>query len=195
MKKFLQQGEVLTCSAPYAVSPGGGFLVGIVFAVATGGPGSSFPLGAGLRGWRGNRGPDDGRIHARENDRRGLDIWSVLYWDISNKKVITTTTGNKFVGDATAQLAVIDAATSTAANPFQSKLELLVEPRLTGLGWYLLGDPAVAPCLEYAYLPSAPGPQLSPREGWNILGAEFRVALNYGCMAIEHRTAYRNPGA
>jgi phage major head subunit gpT-like protein len=79
-------------------------------------------------------------------------------------------------------------------NPFGGALTLLVEPRLTANAWYLFADPATLPCIEYGHLASAPGPQLASRSGWDTLGVEFRCVLDFGCGAIEHRGAYRNPG-
>ena len=92
-------------------------------------------------------------------------------------------------------LASIYAATPEDANLFSGRLTLAVEPRLAGNPWYLFADPALAPVLEYAYLTAAPGPQVSMREGWEVLGAEFRVVLDFGCGVVDHRGAYRNPGA
>lgn len=92
-------------------------------------------------------------------------------------------------------LASIQPNTTADVNPFGGKLSLLVEPRLTGNGWYLFGDPTTAPVLEYAYLSSAQGPQLSSRDGWEVLGREFRVTLDFGAGATDHRGAYRNAGA
>ena len=91
-------------------------------------------------------------------------------------------------------LAEIYASNTADANVFAGRLTLLVEPRLTGPGWYVFADPAVLPILEYAYLTSAPGPQMSSREGWEVLGMEFRVVLDFGCGAIDWRGAYYNPG-
>ncbi len=92
-------------------------------------------------------------------------------------------------------LATIQAATTADVNPFGGKLSLIVEPRLTGNGWFIFGDPTTAPVLEYAYLSSAQGPQLSSRDGWEVLGREFRVTLDFGAGATDHRGAYRNAGA
>lgn len=86
----------------------------------------------------------------------------------------------------------IQAATVADVNPFGGKLSLLVEPRLTGASWYLFGNPDTAPVLEYAYLSSAQGPQLSSRDGWEVLGREFRVTLDFGCGATDWRGVYRN---
>lgn len=91
-------------------------------------------------------------------------------------------------------LASIYAATVADANPFTGKLSLLVEPRITDDSWYVFADPAVLPVLEYAYLSSAQGPQMASREGWDVLGMEFRVVLDFGCGAVDWRGAYHNPG-
>ncbi|OJF91505.1 hypothetical protein AX761_22210 [Rhizobium sp. 58] len=91
-------------------------------------------------------------------------------------------------------LSEIYASTTADANVFAGRLTLLIEPRLTGPGWYVFADPSVLPVLEYAYLSSAPGPQMSSREGWDVLGMEFRIVLDFGCGAIDWRGAYFNPG-
>lgn len=92
-------------------------------------------------------------------------------------------------------LTSIQANTTADVNPFGGKLSLIVEPRLTGNGWFIFGDPTTAPVLEYAYLSSAQGPQLSSRDGWEVLGREFRVTLDFGAGTTDHRGAYRNAGA
>ena len=92
-------------------------------------------------------------------------------------------------------LASIYAATVADVNAFSGKLSLLVEPRITDDSFYLFADPAVLPVLEYSYLSSAQGPQMASREGWDVLGMEFRVVLDFGCGAVDWRGAYLNPGA
>lgn len=91
-------------------------------------------------------------------------------------------------------LASIYAATTADVNPFSQKLTLLVEPRITDDSWFVFADPASAPILEYSYLSSAPGPQMSEREGWEVLSREFRVVLDFGAGALDWRGAVRNPG-
>ena len=91
-------------------------------------------------------------------------------------------------------LASIYAATVADVNAFSGKLTLLVEPRITDESFFVFADPAVLPVLEYAYLSSAQGPQMASREGWDVLGMEFRVVLDFGCGAVDWRGAYLNPG-
>lgn len=97
------------------------------------------------------------------------------------------TTGEKL-------LAELAATTVDGQNPFPGKLTLLVEPGLEEGSWYLFADPASVPVLAYGYLSSAPGPQLASRDGWDVLGREWRVVLDFGAGAIDHRGAFRNPG-
>lgn len=95
-------------------------------------------------------------------------------------------------------LATLYPAQASNVNPFSGKLELLVEPRLDDKSttrWYLFGDPASAPVLEFAYLADAAGPQVQTRAGWEVLGMEFRCVLDYGAGCVGWRGAYSNPGA
>lgn len=92
-------------------------------------------------------------------------------------------------------LAAITPASSANVNPFAGKLEPLIDPRLPAGPWYLFADPYAAPVLEYAHLEGRPGPIVEMQEGWRTLGQEFRVQLHFGAGAIDHRGAYRNPGA
>jgi len=122
--------------------------------------------------------------------RKGLD----------GKTVIAVTPKYLLVGPeietaAEKLLTSITATTTGDVNPFAGKLVLLVEPRISGKAWYVFADPASVPVLEYSYLSSAPGPQISEREGWEVLSREYRVHLDFGAGAIDWRGAVRNPGA
>lgn len=91
-------------------------------------------------------------------------------------------------------LATLASTKADDVNPFSGKLTLIVEPRIVGNAWYLFGDKATAPVLEMAYLASAPGPQIATRDGWEVLGREYRVTLDLGVGATDWRGAYRNAG-
>ena len=91
-------------------------------------------------------------------------------------------------------LASLAATTVDDQNPFAGKLTLLVEPGFEEGSWYVAADPAQVPTLAYGYLSSAPGPQLASRDGWDVLGREWRVVLDFGAGAIDWRGIYRNPG-
>jgi hypothetical protein len=86
-------------------------------------------------------------------------------------------------------------ATKTAdANPFAA-LGVIVEPRLTGNGWYVTADPAEIDGLEYAYLEGEPGPQIETKAGFEVDGVQIKVRLDFGCGFVDWRGWYRNPGA
>ncbi len=80
-------------------------------------------------------------------------------------------------------------------NPFAGKLSLHVEPRLTGNSWRLFADPGQLAAIVIAYLAGREGPQIDLKEGWDVLGVEFRAVLDFGCGAQDWRASYLNPGA
>lgn len=92
-------------------------------------------------------------------------------------------------------LAAIAAAQVGETNPFSGKLTLHVEPRLAGNSWRLFADPNEVTTLIIAYLSGSNGPQIDIRDGWNVLGAEFRAVLDFGCAVQDWRGTYLNPGA
>lgn len=92
-------------------------------------------------------------------------------------------------------LATINPATTDDVNVFAGKLTLAVEPRISGDDWYIFAAPTEAPVLLLGHLASAPGPQITSREGWEVLGREFRVVLDFGVAATDWRGAYRNAGS
>lgn len=128
---------------------------------------------------------DKGRLALRRT--KGLDGKTIV--NASPKYLLV---GPELETAAEKLLATINPSTTDAANPFAGKLTLLVEPRIVGLTWFLFADPATAPVLEYSYLASAPGPQMSSREGWDVLSIEYRVYEDFGCGAIGWRGAFRD---
>jgi hypothetical protein len=92
-------------------------------------------------------------------------------------------------------VAEINPAKTDDVNPLSGMLEVLVESRLGySKAWYLFADPAVVPVLEHAYLTGSQGPQIATREGFDVMGLDLRVHLDFGCGAVDFRGAYRNPG-
>jgi hypothetical protein len=96
-------------------------------------------------------------------------------------------------------LATLYPTNSTQAETAARGLIPLVEPRFDlknqATAWYLFCDPSDAPVFEYAELQGYEGPRVESRPGWNTLGTEFRVVWHLGAGAIDHRGAYKNPGA
>lgn len=91
-------------------------------------------------------------------------------------------------------LASITATKSADVNPFSGRLELIVEPRLAGIGWYVAASPNEIDGLEYAYLEGQEGPQVESRAGFDVDGLEVRVRLDFAAAFTDHRGWVRNPG-
>lgn len=120
--------------------------------------------------------------------------------DIDGKTPIAVTPKYLVVGSAketeAEQLLHELAATQVdEVNPFSGKLTLLVEPRLAGNAWRLFADPSQIATILIAYLAGREGPQIDLREGWDVLGVEFRAVLDFGCAMQDWRGTYLNPGA
>jgi len=96
--------------------------------------------------------------------------------------------------NAQTMVAQIQSATIDDVNVFAGKLRVEVENRYEGDGWWLFADPASRPVFTHAYLDGANGPLIETKEGWEILGTEFRCILDFGCGVYDYRAAYFNPG-
>lgn len=90
MKNFVQDGEVVTLTAPYAVASGGGALVGSLFGVA------ASTVANGAQGEFCTEGVFD-LAKASGAVTQGAKI----YWDNAAKVVTTTASGNTLIGAAT----------------------------------------------------------------------------------------------
>lgn len=96
--------------------------------------------------------------------------------------------------EAEQALAAIAAAQVSDVNPFSGKMNLHVEPRLTGNAWRLFADPSEAEVIVFGHLNGQSGPIIETRDGWNVLGTEFRCVLDFGCGITGWRGTYLNPG-
>ena len=95
MKNFVQPGNTITLTAPYAVASGEGLLVGSIFGVAAGSAASGDPVEAALVG-------------IFDITKIGSQAWTVgakVYWDDTNKRCTTVSTDNTLIGAAVAAVA------------------------------------------------------------------------------------------
>lgn len=91
MKNYVQPGETVTVTAPYALTAGDGCLVGTLFGVACG----TYANGATDAELQ-LEGVYD--LTALSTDT--ASVGAALYWDNSNKRLTTTSAGNTKVGVA-----------------------------------------------------------------------------------------------
>lgn len=91
MKNYVQAGNRLTLTAPYDVASGGGALVGLIFAIA---------VAAVANGAQGEFDATPGAVYditALSTDTAaGAGV--AAYWDNTNKRITTTSSGNTKVG-------------------------------------------------------------------------------------------------
>lgn len=88
MKNFVQEGDVITVAAPYALASGDGALVGSLFGVATNAAVSGANVELIIEGvvMLKALGTDTGAVGTK------------MYWDNTNKQLTTTATSNSLVG-------------------------------------------------------------------------------------------------
>lgn len=77
-------------------------------------------------------------------------------------------------------LGVITPPDVDSFNPFASRLQLLVEPRIADDSWFVAADPAQCAVFNLAHLAAAPGPQIQRQEAWDTLGVSFRCFMDVG---------------
>jgi hypothetical protein len=67
-------------------------------------------------------------------------------------------------------------------------------PRISGTRRYSFADPNIAPAIEVAFLDGMQEPFMENRLGWTIDGTEWKVRLDFGVAAVEHKGAVTNAG-
>ena len=91
MKNYVQPGNTITLTAPYAVSSGDGLLVGSIFGVAAGTAALGETVEAALTG-------------VYDLKKVASQAWAVgdkIYWDNTAKNTTKTLTSNTLIGVAT----------------------------------------------------------------------------------------------
>ncbi|MBY0237873.1 MAG: DUF2190 family protein [Burkholderiaceae bacterium] len=92
MDNYIQAGKVLSLTAPYAVSSGGGFQVGAIFAVATCDALINAPV----------EGNTFGVYTLPKTSAQAWTLGQKIYWDNTNKRCDSDGTVGMLIGVATA---------------------------------------------------------------------------------------------
>ena len=107
MKTFVQEGRSLSLTAPRALSAGGGFLVGAIFAIAA----SDAASGAAVEGQR------EGVFDITKEPSLAISAGARVFWDNTNFRVTTTATSNFCIGYATQAALAADATVRVVLSP------------------------------------------------------------------------------
>jgi predicted RecA/RadA family phage recombinase len=91
MKNFVQAGDIITVTAPYALAAGDGALVGSIFGVAQNAAAISTDVELAVEG------VFDITALSTDTATQGTKV----YWDNTNKRITTTLTANTLVGAVT----------------------------------------------------------------------------------------------
>lgn len=95
MKTYVQLGNTITLTAPYAVTSGDGLLAGSIFGIASGDAALGEPVETALTG-------------VFDITKVGSQAWTVgakVYWDDTNKRTTSVATSNTLIGVATEAVA------------------------------------------------------------------------------------------
>ena len=90
MKNYVQPGNTITLTAPYAVVSGDGLLVGSIFGIAAGAAALGDPVETALVG-------------VFDITKIGSQAWTAgakIYWDDTNKRTTNVATSNTLIGVA-----------------------------------------------------------------------------------------------
>jgi hypothetical protein len=61
--------------------------------------------------------------------------------------------------------------------------------------WYLFADSAQVDTCEAAFLEGSEGPQIVTQAGFDTLGIDYRVTLDFGVGAVDWVGVFRSAGA
>lgn len=86
---------------------------------------------------------------------------------------------------------------NTVPNSVRGTFAVVSDARLdvaSAAVWYGAGDPAMHDTVEVAYLDGVETPTLEQQSGWTVDGVEFKVRLDAGVKALDHRALAKNVG-
>ena len=105
MKNYIQEGDRIALAAPYAVSSGGGALIGAVFGVAVTDLANAEVGTFALEG-----------VYTLPKATGAATLGAKAYWDNTNKNVTATSTSNTLVGVFVAAYASGDTTANVRLN-------------------------------------------------------------------------------
>lgn len=86
--------------------------------------------------------------------------------------------------------------TAETVNVFQSRLQVISDPRLTNATkWYLTTSPDQIDMLVHSYLDGEAGLHIENRYGFDVDGIEIKARKDFGGGIMDYRGFYQNPGA
>ena len=88
------------------------------------------------------------------------------------------------------------AKNNTVPNTRRGTFEVIADARLdaaSATNWYGAAGNGTNDTVEVAYLDGNKAPTLEQQNGWNVDGVEYKVRLDAGVKAIDHRTMAKNP--
>lgn len=91
-------------------------------------------------------------------------------------------------------LTTVAATQNSNVNPFAGKLQLIVEPRITDLSWYLIADPASIDTIEFSHLEGQQGVFIETQAGFDVDGIKTKARLDVGAAPVDFRGMWKNPG-
>lgn len=85
---------------------------------------------------------------------------------------------------------------AAVVNPFASSLTIIVDAELDAISettWYLAAEPGLGvDTIEVSYLNGKNTPIIESRVAWETLGMEYRIYMDYGVQALDHKGLYKS---
>jgi len=97
---------------------------------------------------------------------------------------------------ATSEQEITAGKTATTPNWMRNTFEVIADPRLdttSTSNWFGAASPVTNDTIEVAYLDGNDQPQLEQQGGWTVDGVEFKVRIDAGVKALDHRGLVKNP--
>lgn len=84
---------------------------------------------------------------------------------------------------------------SGVVNPYKGRFIVIADAEITDPdAWYLVADATQHDTIETTFLNGVEAPRLETRQGFDVDGIEYKVALDVGVRALDFRGLYKNAG-